>query len=322
MTELPGFLSPMLATMGTPPVGAGWAYEFKWDGVRAVIATSGDGWRAHSRNGNEITHGYPELRVLPELVGGRTLVLDGEIVTLDAGGRPDFGLLQHRMHLRHPSAEVMAAAPVLFYAFDLLVLDGEKVTAQPWTERRALLNGLDVDGGVVRVPPSVDGLPPAQILEVAKLHGLEGIVAKRAASRYEVGRRSPAWVKTALSQNQEVLVIGWRPGKGRRTNGVGSLLLAAHRDGELAYIGDVGTGFTDKALAVLGERLATIGTPGPAVDGIPRDFTRDAVWVEPVLVGEVEFRRWTHDGKVRHAAWRGLRPDKDPADVIAPAIGS
>lgn len=320
--ELPGFLAPMLATAGQPPAGPGWTVEFKWDGIRAVVAVAGARWRAHSRNGNDVTGGYPELATLPELVGGRTLVLDGELVTLDAGGRPDFGLLQHRMHLRPPPMDLRAEMPVLFYAFDLLVLDGERITAASYTERRALLTGLGLDegAGVVRVPPSVEGLPPAPLLAVARQHGLEGIVAKRSAARYEAGRRSPAWVKTALVQTQEVLVVGWRPGKGRRANGVGALLLGAHGDdGELRYLGDVGTGFTDRALAELAGLLAPLHVAGPPVDGIPREFARGAVWVAPVTVGEVEFRNWTHDGRLRHAAWRGLRADKSPDEVIAAA---
>lgn len=317
--DLPAFIPPMLATAGTPPAGPGWSVEFKWDGVRALVAVSGDRWRANSRNGNDITAGYPELAALPDLLGGRTVVLDGELVVLDAAGRPDFGVLQNRMHVRNPAADVLAELPVQFYAFDLLILDGDRIMAEPYTRRRELLTGLDL-AGVARTAPAVDGLAPAQVLEVAGAHGLEGIVCKRSASRYDPGRRSPAWVKTALVQRQEVLVIGWRPGKGRRLDGVGALLLGAHdaKSGELVYLGDVGTGFTDKALADLGAQLAPLQRATAAVDGIPRDFARGAVWVDPVLVGEVEFRRWTLDGRLRHAAWRGLRSDKDPAEVVRP----
>lgn len=317
---LPGFVPPMLATSARrPPAGPGWTCEFKWDGIRAVVAVAGSAWRAHSRNGNEISGGYPELRALPELVGGRTLVLDGELVTLDSGGRPDFGLLQHRMHMRPPTAELLAQMPVRFYPFDLLVLDGEPITAATYAERRAALIELGIGGTtLVTVPPSVEGITADQVLAVARQHGLEGIVAKRTASRYEPGRRSPAWVKVALVQTQEVLVVGWRPGKGRRANGIGALLLAGNGTDGLRYLGDVGTGFTDKVLDDLAALLAPLHVTEAPVDGIPREFARGAIWTRPVTVGEVEFRNWTHDGRLRHAAWRGLRPDKDPSGVRVP----
>lgn len=320
MSELPEYIPPMLATAAKrPPQGPGWTCEFKWDGIRAVVAVAGEQWRAHSRNGNDVSGGYPELAALPELVGGRTLVLDGELVILDAGGRPDFGLLQHRMHMRPPTSDLLATLPVLYYPFDLLVLDGDRLVTAPYQERRAALADLRLDAaGLVSVPPSVEGLPADQVLEVARRHGLEGIVAKRTASRYEPGRRSPAWVKTALVQTQEVLVVGWRPGKGRRGGGLGAILLAGHGAGGLRYIGDVGTGFTDKALDDLAALLEPLHVPAPAVEGIPREFARGALWVRPVTVGEVEFRNWTHDGRLRHAAWRGLRPDKEPSEVQVP----
>lgn len=320
MTDLPAYIPPMLATAAKkPPPGPGWTCEFKWDGIRAVIAISGDRWRANSRNSNDISGGYPELAALPELAGGRTIVLDGELVTLDAGGRPDFGLLQHRMHMRPPTPDLLAQMPVLYYPFDLLVLDGERIVTAPYSERRAALIALGLEGSpLVKVPPSVEGLTADQVLAVARQHGLEGIVAKRTASRYEPGRRSPAWVKTALVQTQEVLVIGWRPGKGRRGGGLGAILLAGHGPDGLRYIGDVGTGFTDKALDDLAALLAPLHVAHAPVDGIPREFARGAVWTRPVTVGEVEFRNWTHDGRLRHAAWRGLRPDKEPSEVQVP----
>ncbi|SHK62837.1 bifunctional non-homologous end joining protein LigD [Pseudonocardia thermophila] len=318
--DLPGYIPPMLATAAKrPPQGPGWTFEFKWDGIRAVVAVAGERWRAHSRNGNDISGGYPELAVLPELVEGRVLVLDGELVVLDAGGRPDFGLLQHRMHMRPPTPDLLAQLPVLYYPFDLLVLDGERITGAPYAERRAALAELGPAApGRVVVPPNVEGLPADQVLEVARRHGLEGVVAKRTASRYEPGRRSPAWVKTALVQTHEVVVVGWRPGKGRRANGIGALLLAGNGPDGLRYLGDVGTGFTDRMLDELAALLAPLRIPAPAVERIPREFARGAVWVQPVTVGEVEFRNWTHDGRLRHAAWRGLRPDKEPDEVTVP----
>lgn len=316
--RLPAAIPPMLATPGPVPHGPGWSFEFKWDGVRAVVAVAGPRWQAHSRNGNDVSGGYPELAVVPGAVQGRVLVLDGELVALDAAGRPEFGLLQRRMHVRAPSAELLDEVPVCFYAFDLLVLDGESTMALPYVARREQLDGLGLgrDGGALRVPPSVEGVAGEQLLEVAGRHGLEGVVAKRRSSRYEPGRRSSAWVKTALLRTQEVVVGGWRPGKGRRANGVGALLLGAHDPaGVLCYVGDVGTGFTDRMLADLGDRLRPLARSDPPFADVPRDDARGVLWVEPLLVGEVEHRTWTLDGRLRHASWRGLRPDKDPDEV-------
>ncbi|WP_232664385.1 non-homologous end-joining DNA ligase [Pseudonocardia sp. TRM90224] len=319
--SLPAPIAPMLATTGTPPAGPGWAFEFKWDGVRAVVGVAGDEWRATSRNGNDLTGGYPELAVLPDALDGRRVVLDGELVALDDGGRPDFGLLQHRMHVRGPAPDLVAQVPVFFYVFDLLVVDDESLVAQPYVDRRDRLLelGLQDHAPRLQVPPSVDGLTGAELMGVARQHGLEGIVAKRRAARYEPGRRSPAWVKTALVQTQEVLIGGWRQGKGRRANGLGALLLGAY-DGEgvLQYIGDVGTGFTDRMLDDLLRALVPLGRATSPFAEVPREYARGAQWVEPGLVGEVEFRRWTHDRRLRHAAWRGLRADKDPGDVRVP----
>lgn len=318
---LPAPLVPMLATSGTPPAGPGWAFEFKWDGIRAVVGIAGQRWRAHSRNGNDVTGGYPEFDVLPEVAGGRQLLLDGEIVVLDPKGRPNFGLLQHRMHVRGPNPELRAAYPVLFYAFDVLAIDGEPLLSLEYTARRERLDALGLESALVKVPPSVDTLTGAQLLDVARQHGLEGIVAKRRASRYEPGRRSPAWVKTALVQTQEVLIGGWRHGKGRRAGGLGALVLCAYDDdGQLRYIGDVGTGFTDRVLDDLLVRLQALATSKALFDNMTKPEASGVQWVAPVLVGEVEHRTWTHDGRLRHAAWRGLRPDREPAEVRMPPL--
>lgn len=317
MDALPGPVAPMLATVGDPPAGPGWAVEFKWDGVRAVTAVAGDRVRAHSRVGNEVTEGYPELRALVELLDDRPVLLDGELVALDAAGRPDFGLLQHRMHVRRPPAELMTRVPVSYLVFDLLALDGEPLLAQPYDRRRELLDGLGLDGPRVRVPPSTPDVSAAQLLDVARAHGLEGIVAKRRAARYEPGRRSPAWVKTALVQAQEVVVGGWTAGEGRRARTFGALMLGAYdADDRLRYLGHVGTGFTEAALGALMARLVPLATPAsPFDDEVPRPEARKAHWVRPELVGEVGYRNLTHDHRLRAASWRGLRPDRPARDV-------
>jgi bifunctional non-homologous end joining protein LigD len=317
---LPEPVAPMLATAGDPPPGPGWAVEFKWDGVRAVTAVRGAEVRAHSRAGNEVTAGYPELCGLGELLDGRPALLDGEIVALDAAGRPDFGLLQHRMHVRSPSADLLARVPVSYLVFDVLHLDGTRLLGEPYDCRRELLDALDLAGPRVRVPPAAFDVDGRQLLEVARAHGLEGVVAKRRGARYEPGRRSAAWIKTALLRMQEVVIGGWTAGAGRRAGGLGALLLGAHdEDGRLRFLGHVGTGFTDVALDALLARLAPLQQPGsPFDEEVPREHARKARWVRPELVGEVVFRTMTHDGRLRHASWRGLRADKAPSDARLP----
>jgi bifunctional non-homologous end joining protein LigD len=317
--KLPEPVAPMLASAGEPPSGPGWAFEFKWDGVRAIAAAAGEQVRLHSRNGNDVTGGYPELAVLSGLVGDRAVLLDGEIVTLDDAGRPDFGLLQQRMHVRSPSPELVGRVPTSYYVFDLLDLDGRQLLPQSYQRRRELLADLGLDGKSpqVRVPPHHTDVDGRQLLKVAHLHGLEGVVGKRLSSRYEPGRRSPAWTKTALLTTQEVVVGGWTTGEGRRGGTLGALLLGAHDDhGRLRYLGHVGTGFTNRMLDHLLERLAALEQPrSPFDEPVPHEHARRAHWVRPQLVGEVEYRTLTGDRRLRHAAWRGLRTDKDPKQV-------
>jgi bifunctional non-homologous end joining protein LigD len=318
-SELPEPVAPMLALAGAPPSGAGWAFEFKWDGVRAIAAVTGDQLRLYSRNGNDITGGYPELAALSGLIGARRVLLDGEIVTLGAAGRPDFGLLQQRMHVRSPSSALLLRVPICYYVFDLLDLDGNRLLAQSYQHRRDALAALDLDGGspLIRVPPNYLDTDGGQLREVARQHGLEGIIGKRLRSRYEPGRRSPSWIKTALFHTQEVVVGGWTVGQGARAGTLGALLLGAHDEqGRLRYLGDVGTGFTEHMLGDLLARLTALAQPdSPFDEPVPRDHARRARWVRPELVGEVEYRSVTADRRLRHTAWRGLRTDKDPAQV-------
>jgi bifunctional non-homologous end joining protein LigD len=317
--ELPAPVAPMLASAGEPPSGPGWAFEFKWDGVRAIVAAASDQVRLYSRAGNDITGGYPELIVLSELVGGLPVLLDGEIVALDDTGRPDFELLQQRMHVRSPNPELVAHVPISYYAFDLLDLDGHRLLSQSYQHRRKLLADLELDGTspTVRVPPHHTDVGGRQLLEVARLHGLEGVIGKRLSSRYLPGRRSPAWIKTTLWATQEVVVGGWTTGQGRRAATLGALLLGAYDDqGRLRYLGDVGTGFTDWVLDDLLQRLVALEQPhSPFDEPVPREHARRAHWVDPQLVGEVEYRTLTEDRRLRHATWRGLRADKDPTKV-------
>jgi bifunctional non-homologous end joining protein LigD len=316
----PPVLKPMLATLGKMPTGSRWAFEFKWDGVRAVVSVDGDSVRAMSRNDIDITPSYPELLGLPAQLGARKrrLVLDGELVTLDKRGAPSFGLLQQRMHVRHPDEALLTRYPVKFYVFDLLWTDGKSLLGVPYRQRREALEKLKPGKqGAMSVTPRFPG-PGEDLLEAARSNGLEGVIAKALESVYEPGRRSLAWIKVPLNQTQEVIVVGWKAGGGRRAGMIGSLLLAAYgKNGKLEFIGHVGTGFTDSALRALAEEVAPLKRATSPVDGaeVPREHARNAHWLKPTLVGEVEFRNWTPEGRLRHASWRGLRTDKTAKDV-------
>ncbi len=311
-------LSPMLATLGDPSdidESDGWAFEMKWDGIRAIAEVTGRRVRFTTRNGNDVTRTYPDLGGLASQVAGEA-VLDGEIVALGARGRPDFGRLQQRMKLTRPDEIERAArqVPVFFMVFDVLAVAGASTTDLPYVERRALLAKTVTQGDRIQIPPAFDGSLEDAVASSLEL-GLEGVMAKRLDSTYRVGRRSPAWVKVKHHRTQEVVVGGWRPGNGRREQTVGSLLVGLPSPRGLRYIGRVGTGFADRDLIDLAERLAKLGrSTTPFVD-VPHADARDAHWVSPTLVGEVEFAEWTAGDRLRQPSWRGWRPDKSPGEV-------
>jgi bifunctional non-homologous end joining protein LigD len=309
----------MLATLGELPDAAGWAYEFKWDGVRAVVYTGPAGWQLFSRNDRDITSGYPDLAGLEQVIGGRRLILDGELVALDEHDRPSFCRLQQRMHVSAPSLALLTEVPVIFQVFDILDVDGEPVLHEPYEQRRERLIGLGLAGDTVRVPPHFTGVSAGTVVAAAQACGLEGVMAKRLSSPYRPGRRSQDWIKKPFSPTQEVVIVGYKPGEGHRSGTIGSLVLAVQAgDGSLAYAGGVGTGFTAAMLHDLHDlhdRLRPLARPDPPLSGVPRPHARGVHWVEPRLVGEVAYRNWTPDGRLRHPSWRGLRADKAPADV-------
>lgn len=321
---LPSALLPMLATPGSLPGGDGWSYEFKWDGVRALARFDGDGLVLLSRRGGDITATYPELAGLASQLTA-SVWLDGEIVAM-AGGVPSFAALQKRMHAGDARAAQLAAqVPVTYVVFDVLHHDGRGLLTAPYTERRALLDSLGLGGPHVAVSPWFDD--GAAVADTASRRGLEGVVAKRSDSPYRPGRRSEDWVKVTETATMEVVVGGWRPGEGRRGTTFGSLLLGLPRGNSrederttgapLRYVGQVGTGFTDDMLGELSARLRELETTDSpfTADEVPRDRARGAHWVRPVLVGEVEFKAWTDDGRLRAPSWRGLRPDRTPEEL-------
>jgi bifunctional non-homologous end joining protein LigD len=313
----------MLAVEGPLPVGSGWAYETKWDGFRCCMRVGPDGaTKLTSRLGNEITGVYPDLHgVLSDAVAGRPAVFDGELVVLAADGRPDFQLMQSR-HQRGPTAELLRTAPVMFIVFGLLLLGTEELLELPYTQRRDLLASLPVANSRVAVPRhfTAADIDPGELLEVVAEQGLEGLVAKRLESRYHPGQRSRDWIKRPLVRTQEVVVGGWRPGKGNRGGRIGALLLGGHdENGDLHYIGDVGTGFSERVLDELLDLLVPLTRPTkPFCDLVPPDRARHARWVTPTLVGEVVYRQFTSDGRLRHTSWRGLRHDVLPEQVTMP----
>jgi bifunctional non-homologous end joining protein LigD len=308
----PTRLRPMLAVSGARDgVRAGHRYEFKWDGVRALIfVDAAGGLDLRSRNGVAVAGRYPELAGLGAAVG-RPAVLDGEIVALDEAGRPSFAALQPRMHLADPrrAAAAAAEAPVALLLFDLLGLDGDPWFDRPLEARREALLGLELTAGRWSVPPVTDDLDAA--LHIAEDRGLEGVVAKRLGSRYRPAARSRDWVKLRLRRQQEVVVGGWRPGRGSLGGTIGSLLVGVHDDTGLRYAGGVGSGLTGAAVARLAGHLAA-RTTSPFVDEVPH---ADARFVEPLVVVEVGFSEWTPDGRLRHPVFLGVRDDLDPAAV-------
>jgi bifunctional non-homologous end joining protein LigD len=314
-------VSPMLATLGSTADihdEEEWAFEMKWDGIRAVAEVDHGALRLSTRNGNDVTGTYPDLAGLVDLVGEHRAVLDGEIVTLDKSGRPDFGILQTRMGLTR-DGDVTAAvkrAPAHFMVFDLLELDGTSLRGESYDDRRSALSDVlkPRKGDAVQVPPAFDGDLEHAIRSSRELD-LEGVMAKRRDSTYSAGRRSRSWIKIKHHRTQEVVIAGWRPGNGRRANTVGALLLGIPDGSGLRYVGKVGTGFTDSVLDDLKKRLSEHPRKTSPLSDVPSVDARDAHWVRPELVGEVEFAEWTSTKRLRQPTWRGLRPDKSVDEV-------
>jgi bifunctional non-homologous end joining protein LigD len=339
----------MLATAGPLPAGQpGWAFEMKWDGLRAISYVTGDGFRLVSRTGRDITHAYPELAGLAAAVraaGAERAVLDGEIVALAAAPgaaagpawRPSFEALQQRMNISAADdVRVLAGrVPVTYLAFDLLSLNGHALLDLPWAQRRGLLEELRLTGDSWLTPPAFTAETAQEVQAASVQQGLEGVVAKRQAGRYEPGRRSAGWVKVKNVLRQEAVVGGWQPGERGRSGQIGSLLIgvyqasasqasasqesasASQESAGLAYAGHVGTGFTRQTLDLLARRLAPLRrATSPFVTEVPPEHARFAVWAEPALVVEVAFTEWTTAGRLRAPSYKGLRDDKDPREVV------
>lgn len=310
--DLPS-ISPMLAQIGkgTPPSGTDWLYEIKWDGVRAICYVEDGRLRMITRNGNLMDRQYPELSVLPHHLKASTAILDGEIAALDNRGLPSFELLQSRINVAEASAIATLSRnlPVVIFLFDLLYLNGRDLRGEPLIERKRLLKEILQPNDVIRYSEHFPGTG-VELLEAAKVQGLEGIVAKRANSFYE-SRRTSDWVKFKLVTTDEFVLCGMI--KGEREP-FGALALGIYDRGKLKWAGNVGTGFDRKKMDTIHARLLPLVT-----ETCPLEYEKDlpkkgVIWTRPELVCEVRFSNWTDDGKLRAPVWIGLRPDIDPQE--------
>jgi bifunctional non-homologous end joining protein LigD len=312
--------APMLATVAAEvPKGGGWLHEVKWDGYRAIAYVRSGEATLRSRNDNDLTGRFPGVgKAIEKAVRTPECVLDGEVGALDEDGRMTFSAMQ----------QGRSGTSYVYVAFDVLEVDGQPLLDRPLTERRERLEQvLDRRNRAVQLSETFeDG---EALFEAAKEQRFEGIVSKGADSRYLPGKRSRDWLKIKTANDQEFVVAGYTRGKGRRSSGFGSLVLAVHDGDELRYVGNVGTGFTDAEIERLLEKLRPLEretTPFREVPKMPKVRKADVVWVEPKLVAQVEFAEWTHDGHLRAPRYKGLREDK-PAEEVEreepePASGS
>jgi bifunctional non-homologous end joining protein LigD len=300
-----GRYTPMMATLAERvPHGEDWRYEVKWDGFRALCYVSRGRAELLSRNDNDLTKRFPAVAAaLPDAVVGDA-VLDGELVALDKTGKATFSAIQQ------------GSETTQLYVFDVLEIGGVPVIGLPFTERRERLAAILRPTGTVRLSDTFDD--GDALFEAAQEQGLEGIVAKRARSSYQPGKRNRDWLKVKTRHRQEFVVAGYTKGQGRRASSFGSLILAVRRGNELSYVGNVGTGFDEKEIQRLLKLLEPLDretSPFPVPPKLPRVKKGDVVWVEPRLVVEVEFVEWTHDGHLRAPSYQGLRDDK-PAEQV------
>jgi bifunctional non-homologous end joining protein LigD len=310
---MPGFFAPMQAqNTAAPPTGPQWIYEIKWDGVRTLCFLDGGKLKLMGRKGTAYDRQYPELRTFPDSFDGRTAIIDGEIVALDEGGRPNFQLLQPRIMATSTSgiSQWSRSRPVMFFAFDLPYLDGWDLRDAPLSERRKLLRERLRPHPAIRFSGdfTADG---AQLLETIRAQGLEGMVAKRIDSKYRSGRCND-WVKIKVIHEQDFVICGWTEGEREY---FGSLVLGIYDQGKLAYAGNVGTGFDSKMMAQIRALLDKRHTKICPFGAVP-DMLFPAEWVRPELVCSVKYNRWTDEKRLRAPVFLGLRPDMEPKDCV------
>lgn len=300
-------LAPMFTSHGSVSglKSGQWAFEGKWDGYRLLVNADHGNVRLRSRSGRDVTREYPQLHSLADDLADHHVVLDGEAVVLNKSGVPSFNEMQNRGR----------GSRVEFWAFDLLYLDGRSLLRAKYQDRRKLLETLGRASDLV-VPELLPG-DGGEALEYSSERGWEGVIAKRRDSTYQPGRRSASWVKDKHWNTQEVVIGGWRAGEGGRSSGIGALLMGIPGRNGLQFAGRVGTGFTERELAKLKKTLAPLHTDTSPFDPpLPAREARAVTYVEPTLVGEVRYSEWTPDNRLRQSSWRGLRPDKEPNEVV------
>jgi len=319
---MPAAIHPMLAESVEEPFdGEEWLFEIKWDGYRAIAFIEGGKVRLVSRNQNDLTPRYPELKHLPRSVKAKNTILDGEVVALDAQGRASFSLMQQRTGFRSGGKRASANAdvPVLYYAFDLLYLDGYDWRRVPLEERKAKLKEITVLGDSLRYSDHYEERGKA-LFQIARDKGLEGILAKRRMSCYEE-RRTREWLKIKIRQRTECVVGGYTEPEGSRAY-FGSLVLGLYdKQGHLIHVGQVGSGFDQKLLSGIWKELKKLETKNNPFTG-EVEVQRKTSWVKPVLVAEIEFAEWTHGAnqgsgpKLRAPVFLGMRDDKSPKECL------
>jgi bifunctional non-homologous end joining protein LigD len=303
----------MLATSGTRvPAEPGWSHEVKWDGVRILADTTGEGTRLYSRNENLVSVAWPEINRSP--LGDRDLLVDGEVIALNDRGLPDFRVLQDRMHVRKATSAARLAEqlPATYMVFDVMRLDGKDLTGMPLGERRGILRGLGLEHSTWQVPEAYDD---GQMLFDATLkQGLEGIVSKRLTSRYAFGERTKSWLKFAHRHRCSLVVGGWRPQEGT-TDRLAALLVGEPTPEGLLYRGRVGSGIGGQASRMLSELLAPLTRDEPPfADEVPRVDARGTFWVEPEVIIDIDTHGLGYQ-RLRQPSYRGVRNDLKPEDL-------
>ncbi|KQT05076.1 ATP-dependent DNA ligase [Rhizobium sp. Leaf391] len=304
---MPDRIEPCLALLtGKPPKGDDWAFEIKWDGYRLAVHVEPTKVRILTRGGHDWTSRFTGIANAARNLGAATMILDGEAVVLDDQGRPDFGALQAALGGRGGKRDARAA---IFYAFDLLYLDGHDVSRMDQAERRMLLETVLTDpDGTIRLSEEIEA-DGEVLFQSACEHGLEGIIAKHRHRPYRSGRQGD-WLKIKCVQSESFLVIGYEPST-TMPGAIASLLLAARKGDGLVYVGSVGTGFKGSVARELKAQLDSIREAKPAVHA----KAQGVVYARPELTAEIEFRAWTGDGKLRHASFKGLREAADTSAI-------
>ena len=315
---MPTAITPMKAALAkTPPRGDEWLFEVKWDGVRAICFVEHESIRLVSRTGHSCEKQYPELSVIPHYLAASQAILDGEIAALDEKGVAHFELIQPRIAQSDPNAvsHMARSRPVVYFSFDLLYLNGYDLRQAALVERKQLLESILTPTAVLRYSEHFPGAGDA-MLQAAQETGVEGLMAKRASSRYE-SRRSSDWIKLKIVERQEFIVCGFTAGE---RDHFGALVLGLYDNGKLTWAGNVGTGFDQKTLAMLRQKLDPLTAPASPFPDAPK-VGKDVTWVKPELVAEVKFANWTNEGRLRAPVYLGLRPDVNPADCVREVVG-